>query len=107
MPRKEETANRQDSQVAKDKTNVREDNIVSPNILEEPGGDYSGKGAREDVKEDADHHGQSSGTLAAIEDSDKEGANRQGRGSSYDSNVSDVIVVDTGNRAHPAPKKKA
>jgi hypothetical protein len=70
--KEEETARRQ---TAEDETDDGEDDIVSPNTLEEPRGDDSSEGAREGIEE---------------------GANRQGRGSSYDSNISDVIVVAPG-----------
>lgn len=92
MPKAEETASRS----VDDETDDGEGDIVSPNTLEEPGGDDSSEGAREGVEEDGDKYGQSSGTPAAIEDLDEEGFNRQGRGSSYDSNISDVIVVAPG-----------
>ena len=97
MPREEGTASRQVDRTAEDETDDGDDDVDSPNSLEEPGGDNSSDGAGEGVEDDGDHHGQSSGTLAAGEDSDGEGTNRHGRGSSYDSDISDVIVVDPGN----------
>jgi hypothetical protein len=97
MPREEGTASRQVDRTAEDETDDKDDDVDSPNNLEEPGGDDSSEGAGEGVEEDGGHHGQSSGTLAAGEDLDEEGANRHGRGSSYDSDISDVIVVDLDN----------
>ena len=101
--RQEQTANGQIDQAAEDETDDGEDVIVSSNTLEEPGGGDSTRGAREGVEEDADCHGLSPATPAAVDDSDEEGANRQGRGSSYDSNISDVIVVDTGTSTSTTP----
>ena len=45
--RKEETTSRQVSQTAEDETDDGDDDIDSPNSLEEPGGDDSSEGARE------------------------------------------------------------
>ena len=108
MPREEgtasrQTANRQVDRITEDKTDDKDEDVDSPNSLEEPGVDDGSEGAGEGVEQDGGHHGQSSGTLAAREDLDEEGANRHGRGSSYDSDISDTIVVDPGNNTAPQP----
>ena len=106
----DKSAHREVDETAENETDDGEDDIVSANPLEEPVGGSNG-GAREGVKESADHHSRSSGTPAAIGDSDEEGTNSQSRCSSYDSDISDVIVVDPGafytGAPHPVSKKKA
>jgi hypothetical protein len=81
----EKTATKgQGDQTAVEENDDDEDDDVSPNTLEESGGDDRIEGTREII--------------------DEENANNQGQGSSYDSDASDTIVVNTGGLDDKAPR---